>query len=66
MPDLERLERLGEERRAVLASLLRATMLVRGEAVARYVGGAAKVDICRAAGVSRPTLDAWLHEEDSR
>lgn len=66
MPDLARLESLADRREAWIGGAKEATRMLRQEALRLHSAGVQKTVVCRVAGISRMTLDAWLREEDSR
>lgn len=66
MPDLSHIERLGAERRRAAHALGVASSDLRLETVDMYREGARKLELARAAGVSRTTLDKWLNRTEER
>ena len=58
--DATRLRSLAKERAELLGDLDEITTELRGEVAAAIADGMSEVEAARLAGVSRPTVRAWL------
>lgn len=60
MIDMTELAGLGEQRNAALSEVDALTEQIRVKALEALAGGARKIAVANASGITRPTLDKWL------